>query len=45
MSLDKEARLTLDFSAEDPDVIDKVNRLMKADEMAKVTIESGEEEQ
>ena len=42
VSLDKEARLTLDFSAEDPDVIDKVNRLMKADEMVMVTIEEGE---
>ena len=43
VSLDKVARLTLDFSAEDDEVIDKVNKLMKADQTVKITIESGEE--
>ena len=38
VSLDKVARLTLDFSAEDDEVIDKVNRLMRADEEVEVTI-------
>ena len=38
VSLDKVARLTLDFSAEDSDVVDKVNRLMKADEEVEITI-------
>ncbi len=45
VSLDKVARLTLDFSAEDDEVIDKVNRLMRADETVRITIESGEEGQ
>ncbi len=40
VSLDKVARLTLDFSAEDDEVIDKVNRLMRADETVKITIKS-----
>ncbi len=38
VSLDKVARLTLDFSAEDDEVIDKVNKLMKADQTVKITI-------
>ncbi len=38
VSLDKVARLTLDFSAEDSNVVDKVNRLMKADEEVEITI-------
>lgn len=38
VSLDKVARLTLDFSAEDDEVIDKVNRLMKADSMVEICI-------
>ncbi|KKL55363.1 hypothetical protein LCGC14_2256150 [marine sediment metagenome] len=38
VSLDKVARLTLDFSAEDDEVIDRVNRLMRADEEVEVTI-------
>lgn len=37
-SLDKGARLTIDFSGEDADVIDKLNRLMRADETVKITI-------
>ncbi len=45
VSLDKVARLTLDFSAEDDEVIDKVNKLMKADQTVRITIESGEEGQ
>ena len=45
VSLDKVARLTLDFSAEDDEVIDKVNKLMKAEQTVKITIKSGEEEQ
>ncbi len=40
VSLDKVARLTLDFSAEDDEVIDKVNKLMRADETVKITIKS-----
>ena len=38
VSLDKAARLTLDLSGEDPEVIDKLNRLMKADELVRVQI-------
>ena len=38
VSLDKAARLTLDLSGEDPEVIDKLNRLMKADEFVRVQI-------
>lgn len=38
VSLDKVARLTLDFSAEDDEIINKVNRLMRADEEVEVTI-------
>jgi len=38
VSLDKVARLTLDFSAEDDEVINKVNRLMKSDSLVKITI-------
>ena len=38
VSLDKVARLTLDFSAEDDEVINKVNKLMKADEEVEITI-------
>ena len=40
VSLDKAARLTLDLSGEDPEIIDKLNRLMKADETVNITIES-----
>ncbi len=40
VSLDKVARLTLDFSAEDDEVIDRVNKLMRADETVKITIKS-----
>ncbi len=45
VSLDKVARLTLDFSAEDNEVIDRVNRLMRADQTVRITIKSGEEGQ
>ena len=38
VSLDKVARLTLDFSAEDSDVVDKVNRMMRADAEVEITI-------
>ena len=38
VSLDKVARLTLDFSAEDAEVVDKLNRLMKADDTVEITI-------
>jgi len=40
VSLDKVARLTLDFSAEDNETIDRVNRLMRADETVEITIKS-----
>ena len=43
VSLDKVARLTLDFSAEDDEVINKVNKLMKADQTVEITIKKGEE--
>ena len=38
VSLDKVARLTLDFSAEDDETINRVNKLMRADEEVQVTI-------
>jgi len=38
VSLDKVARLTIDFNGEDPEIIDKLNRLMKADQTVKITI-------
>jgi len=38
VSLDKAARLTIDLSGEDPEVIDGLNRLMRADREIKVTI-------
>lgn len=38
VSLDKGARLILDFSGEDPEIIDRLNRLMKADEFVRVQI-------
>jgi len=38
VSLDKVARLTLDFSAEDNEIIDRVNRLMRADQTVEITI-------
>jgi len=37
VSLDKECRLTLQFNADD-DVIDKINRLHKPDELVYVVI-------
>ena len=37
VSLDKECRLTLQFNADD-DVIDKINRLHKPDELVNVVI-------
>ena len=37
VSLDKECRLTLQFQADD-DIIDKINRLHKPDELVKVMI-------
>jgi len=40
VSLDKVARLTLDFSAEDNEMIDRVNRLMRADETVEIIIKS-----
>lgn len=40
VSLDKVARLTLDFSAEDDEVMNKVNKLMKADQTIKITMKS-----
>lgn len=39
VSLDKEAELRIRFSAEDDEVINKVNKLMKADSGVKITIE------
>jgi len=39
VSLDKVARLTLDFSAEDDELINRINKLHKADETVKITIE------
>lgn len=38
VSLDKGVRLILDFSGEDPEIIDRLNRLMKADEFVRVQI-------
>jgi hypothetical protein len=32
VSLDKGARLIIDFSGENPELINKINRLMRADE-------------
>ena len=37
VSLDKECRLTLQFQGDD-DIIDKINRLHKPDELVKVVI-------
>jgi len=37
VSLDKECRLTLQFQADD-DIIDKINRLHKPDELVNITI-------
>lgn len=37
VSLDKECRLTLQFQSDD-DIIDKINRLHKPDELVKVII-------
>jgi len=41
VSLDKEARLVLQFQPTD-DVLDKLNRIHKPDEVVKVTIKEGE---
>lgn len=38
VSLDKVARLTIDFSGENAEVIDKLNRLMRADQEVEITI-------
>jgi len=38
VSLDKVARLMIDFSGEDPEVIDKLNRLMRADETVQIMV-------
>lgn len=38
VSLDKVARLTIDFSAENDEVVNQVNKAMRADEMVKITI-------
>lgn len=38
VSLDKVARLTIDFSAENADLVDKLNRLMRADETVQIAI-------
>ncbi len=37
-SLDKGGRLTLDFSAEEDEVVNSINALMKADESVEITI-------
>jgi len=42
VSGDKSARLVVDFQ-EIPEVIDKLNRLMRADRMVRVTVEKDEE--
>uniref|UniRef100_A0A6H1ZTG8 Uncharacterized protein n=1 Tax=viral metagenome TaxID=1070528 RepID=A0A6H1ZTG8_9ZZZZ len=42
VSLDKECRLTLQFQADD-DIIDKINRLHKPDELVNITISKVEE--
>ena len=41
VSMDKQARLILEFEATDDEVMDKINRLHKADETVKVRIENG----
>ena len=41
-SLDKGGRVVLEFSAEDADVVDKLNRCMAADETVQVAIVKGE---
>ena len=41
VSLDKECRLTLQFQADD-DIIDKINRLHKPDDLIKVVISNEE---
>ena len=40
VSLDKAGRLTIDFNGEDPEIIDKLNRLMRADETVEITIKN-----
>jgi len=40
VSMDKEARLTLQFNAENNELINKINQLMKADELVKVRLEN-----
>ena len=42
VSLDKECRLILQFQADD-DIIDKINRLHKPDELVNITISKVEE--
>jgi len=39
VSGDKGSRLTLELNAEDDDLMDKINRLHKADKTVRVTIE------
>ena len=39
VSLDKEAELRIRFSAEDDELINKINSVMKADSEVKITIE------
>jgi len=43
VSLDKVARLTIDFSGENAEVIDKLNRLMRADETIQITVKDGDQ--
>ena len=42
VSLDKEARIVLQFQPSD-DILDKLNRIHKPDELVKVTIEEGKD--
>ena len=44
-SLDKEADLKIRFNAEDDELINGINKLHKADQTVRITIESGEERQ
>jgi len=42
VALEKESRLILDFKPDD-DILDKINRLHKADELVQITIEKVED--
>lgn len=42
VSLDKAGRLIIDFNAENPEIANELNKLMKADREVFVTIKDGE---